>query len=68
VPQGALSLSLPQSPFPHSTDSANLSIQCHDWVKLLSVKNIDAIVPELIWWKVRLSSRLPLSLVLGAPD
>ncbi|BGP36734.1 hypothetical protein JCM10449v2_000636 [Rhodotorula kratochvilovae] len=25
--------------------------KCNDWIKLLSVKNIDAIVPELIWWK-----------------
>lgn len=26
--------------------------QCQQWIPLLSVKNIDAIVPELIWWKV----------------
>ncbi|KAL7338197.1 SacI homology domain-containing protein [Rhodotorula toruloides] len=25
--------------------------KCNVWVPLLSVKNIDAIVPELIWWK-----------------
>ncbi|GAA5859647.1 hypothetical protein JCM1840_006389 [Sporobolomyces johnsonii] len=25
--------------------------KCNDWIPLLSVKNIDAIVPELIWWK-----------------
>ncbi|GAA5870297.1 hypothetical protein JCM16303_001954 [Sporobolomyces ruberrimus] len=25
--------------------------KCDDWIPLLSVKNIDAIVPELIWWK-----------------
>ncbi|GAA6047121.1 hypothetical protein JCM3770_006906 [Rhodotorula araucariae] len=25
--------------------------KCNDWIKLLSVKNVDAIVPELIWWK-----------------
>jgi hypothetical protein len=26
--------------------------QCDEWIPLLSVKNIDAIIPELIWWKV----------------
>ncbi|GAA5923010.1 uncharacterized protein JCM15063_003498 [Sporobolomyces koalae] len=25
--------------------------KCDEWIPLLSVKNIDAIVPELIWWK-----------------
>ncbi|GAA5921905.1 hypothetical protein JCM1841_000972 [Sporobolomyces salmonicolor] len=25
--------------------------KCNEWIPLLSVKNIDAIVPELIWWK-----------------
>ncbi|GAA6059087.1 hypothetical protein JCM10212_002058 [Sporobolomyces blumeae] len=25
--------------------------KCDAWIPLLSVKNIDAIVPELIWWK-----------------
>ncbi|BGP12754.1 hypothetical protein JCM10213_008893 [Rhodosporidiobolus nylandii] len=25
--------------------------KCNQWIALLSVKNVDAIVPELIWWK-----------------
>ncbi|GAA6032706.1 hypothetical protein JCM8097_000751 [Rhodosporidiobolus ruineniae] len=25
--------------------------KCHVWVPLLSIKNVEAIVPELIWWK-----------------
>ncbi|GAA5949569.1 hypothetical protein JCM3765_002707 [Sporobolomyces pararoseus] len=25
--------------------------KCDEWIPLLSVKNIDAIIPELIWWK-----------------
>ena len=25
--------------------------KCHGWIPLLSVKNVDAIVPELLWWK-----------------
>ncbi|GJN91627.1 hypothetical protein Rhopal_004650-T1 [Rhodotorula paludigena] len=25
--------------------------KCDQWIPLLSIKNIDAIVPELIWWK-----------------
>lgn len=49
----ALALSAP-SPKLVSLTPISL-LQCNDWVKLLSVKNIDAIVPELIWWKVRLA-------------
>ncbi|GAA5887569.1 hypothetical protein JCM6882_001452 [Rhodosporidiobolus microsporus] len=25
--------------------------KCNDWVPILSIKNVEAIVPELIWWK-----------------
>ena len=33
-----------------------LPLQCDAWVPLQSIKNLDAIIPELIWWKVRRSS------------
>lgn len=29
-----------------------LPLQCDAWVPLQSIKNLDAIIPELIWWKV----------------
>ncbi|KAM0752465.1 hypothetical protein T439DRAFT_208878 [Meredithblackwellia eburnea MCA 4105] len=38
----------------HMTDG--LCHKCNGWIPLLSVKNVDAVVPELIWWKVRFAS------------
>lgn len=31
---------------------AKLPTQCDAWMPLQSIKNLDAIIPELIWWKV----------------
>jgi len=46
-----------QTPMPpgakdsRSEMTEGLCHKCHAWVPLLSVKNVDAIVPELLWWK-----------------
>ncbi|KAL8286787.1 hypothetical protein RQP46_004315 [Phenoliferia psychrophenolica] len=33
----------------HMTEG--LCHRCNNWIPLLSVKNVEAVVPELIWWK-----------------